>query len=775
FRPHSPYVAPKKYFDLYDANNDLPVPPHTTLPDGAPPWSGHNSGELRRYTDQPNGKTPIPESAQRRIRHAYCACVSFVDAQVGRVLDELDRQGLADNTVVVLLGDHGYHLGEKSLWGKTTNFELDTRVPLIVRIPDMQHAGQQSDSLVELLDIYPTLVDLAELPRNVRTEGVSLRPVLENPASSTKAYAFSQHPRSDGLMGYSVRSSTHRLTRWIHRETNEVRATELYRYTVGDPNESANIADDPHQQPIIERLSGALVQEVGISPSSPTDSPKVPERNRDGQLSIARVFGDGMVLQCEAPIRVWGDAPSNAAVQVTLGDLRREVHSDASGRWIIEFPPQAASSLSRNLSASCRDHIVTIGNVLLGEVWLCAGQSNMDFEWRNSARAVETASSADDAELRLLDFAGAVTGTAGKYDPRQLSQLDPRWFSDGIWRVSNRESAANFSAVGFYFATSLRHELDRPIGMIDVSIGGTPIESWINPDQLRDHSVLASMMQGNWLDNESLGEWCRSRARGNLQNGLEGELAIPGDELGPNHSFKPGFLYRSAIEPLSPMSIRGVLWYQGESNADSAARCQQYGPAFELLVNSWREEFGNPGMPFGFVQLPPMNRPSWPVFRELQRRNLSAHSHLGMAVTMDVGDPDNVHPNRKSPVGERLAQWALATVYDRHQLPAMGPLFQEATSPGNRIVVRFETGSSGLLTTDDDAPRHFEIAGSDLEFHAARAVINGNEITLTSEDVPRPLHVRYAWLPVPEPPVNLVNSYGTPASPFTTVAEFWRE
>ena len=197
-KPHSPYIAPKKYFDLY---TDVDLPLNADFPVGSPKLAGHGSGELRRYTDQ-SKRGAIPASNQRRVRQAYFACVSYIDAQIGLLLNELDRSGLSENTIVVLFGDHGYHLGEQGLWGKTTNFELDTRVPLIVRVPGMKAAGESTPSLVELVDLYPTLTELAGLPIADQQEGQSFAPILNDPKQITKTEAFSQYPRgrTNGLL-----------------------------------------------------------------------------------------------------------------------------------------------------------------------------------------------------------------------------------------------------------------------------------------------------------------------------------------------------------------------------------------------------------------------------------------------------------------------------------------------------------------------------------------------------------------------------------------------
>ena len=231
------------------------------FPSDAPRFAGHESGELRRYTDQPKSGE-IPEANQHRVRQAYFACISYIDAQVGRVLDELDRSGLEENTIVVLWGDHGYHLGEQGLWGKTTNFELDTRVPLIVRAPAMKAAGRPSSSLVELVDLYPTLAELAGLPITKQLEGESFVSILNDPAHVTKSSALSQYPRGGGLMGYSMRTQTHRLTQWVHRETGDIHATELYDYANGLV-ETENIAGKAPK--VVMQLSAELETALAVN------------------------------------------------------------------------------------------------------------------------------------------------------------------------------------------------------------------------------------------------------------------------------------------------------------------------------------------------------------------------------------------------------------------------------------------------------------------------------------------------------------------------------
>jgi arylsulfatase A-like enzyme len=264
-KPHLPFVAPKKYWDLYDAEEidlaDNPFPP-----EGVPPMAMTSFAELRYYHDAPK-KGPVSDEMARRLIHGYYACVSYVDAQIGRVLDELERLGLRDNTIVILWGDHGWHLGDHGLWCKHTNFENATRVPLMISAPGMKAAGKKSDGLVELVDIYPTLCELAGVPMPDNLEGVSFAPLLNRSELPWKRAAFSQYPRG-GVMGYSMRTGRYRFTSWQDREAPHVRrAVELYDH-VRDPDENVNLADRPENAQLVEQLSEQL--EAGWPAAAPS-------------------------------------------------------------------------------------------------------------------------------------------------------------------------------------------------------------------------------------------------------------------------------------------------------------------------------------------------------------------------------------------------------------------------------------------------------------------------------------------------------------------------
>ena len=260
-KPHTPFVAPKRYWDLYDAS-EIELAVDTTLPTDAPRFAGHRSGELRRYTDQPKSG-PFSEENQRHLKHGYYACISYVDAQVGRVLNELDRLGLRESTIVVLFSDHGWHLGEHGLWGKTTNYERDARVPLIVRAPGMTSQGRETPALVELIDLYPSLSELAGITIPTYLQGRSFVPLLRDPDLDWKPEVLTQFPRGGNAdeggtnMGYSLRTERWRYIEWVKRATGAVIARELYDEQQ-DSNETVNLAGDSEYSKICEDLSARL-------------------------------------------------------------------------------------------------------------------------------------------------------------------------------------------------------------------------------------------------------------------------------------------------------------------------------------------------------------------------------------------------------------------------------------------------------------------------------------------------------------------------------------
>jgi iduronate 2-sulfatase len=271
-KPHLPFVAPKKYWDLYNPN-DIYVPAYQKLPAGAPEFVGHNNSELKSYADIPN-EGAIDDATARHLRHGYYAAISYMDAQVGLILDALEKEGLVENTIIVLWGDHGWQLGEHGLWHKHTNFELAARAPLLISMPGQKAAGRKSASLAEFIDIYPTLADACGLPKPKDVDGVSLRPILDDADAKVRPVAISQYPRSDAgktLMGYSIRDDRWRLVLWRDRKDNSIHATELYD-EANDPHETVNVATKAEHTEVIARLSQFLPPPIAPASSKNTEA-----------------------------------------------------------------------------------------------------------------------------------------------------------------------------------------------------------------------------------------------------------------------------------------------------------------------------------------------------------------------------------------------------------------------------------------------------------------------------------------------------------------------
>lgn len=491
------------------------------------------------------------------------------------------------------------------------------------------------------------------------------------------------------------------------------------------------------------------------------------------RLTLPQVFGNHMVLQAESEIPVWGHAKPGETVTVSLGTNIQSGIVDDKGEWSVRLPSQTANATPSTLMVESAGQQIQFTDVLIGEVWVCAGQSNMEWPLKKSTNGSAELLNADHQPLRLLHLTGGATGSASSYTAKQLRRLTPETYAAGEWKVAAEHSARNFSAVAWYFGRHLQKELGVPIGLICPAVGGTPAEAWIPVAALKSDLHLTGLVAGNWLDNSGLAEFCRTRGQQNLLAAIQAGETIPGDEDGPNHSFKPGFMWDAGIKPLIPYAIRGAIWYQGESNAETRDRVREHSHLFPLLVNQWRTQWGQGDFPFLYVQLPALNRPEWPLFREQQRQNLNRLNNVGMAVTIDTGHPTNVHPTLKKLVGERLAKLALENTYQSPSAAhASGPQLDTIKRTGDSIEVQFMHVGNMLQTSNEVPLRHFEVSDKDHVFHVANAQIaSRNTVTVSSPNVPHPWHVRYAWTPYPDPPVNLINSVGLPASPFSTSGE----
>ncbi len=478
----------------------------------------------------------------------------------------------------------------------------------------------------------------------------------------------------------------------------------------------------------------------------------------EGELTLHAAFGDHMVLQREQPVRVRGTAVPGTTVRVRLAGRSGRSEVLETGAWEVELGPLRAGG-PHELEVRAGSETLTVEDILVGEVWLCAGQSNMRWMLSQSATAAEALASAEIPELRLLDQTGAASPSARPWTEAELADCTPeRFYRTEGWRPSTAETARTFSAVAWFFGRDLQAALGVPVGLIHNAIGGTSTEAYLDPATLAAHELLAD--GPGWLDDPRAPEWPRQRGRQNLA----GWLARPEGPM-PGHPFQPGFLFEAGLRPLAGMGLAGALWYQGESNATLADMDRASDPAWaraslEALVGDWRRLFERPELPLLMVQLPGMQR-AWMEYREIQRQ-VARTPGVGLAVTLDLGDPRDVHPRRKRQVGARLAGLALDELYG--QRAARSPEVRQVRAQGDHCIVSFDHAPDGLVTRDGEPVRGVELLDAEGTWHAAEVELQGANLHARSTAVPSPQAVRYAWAPVPDG--NLVGSEDFPVGPF---------
>ena len=466
-----------------------------------------------------------------------------------------------------------------------------------------------------------------------------------------------------------------------------------------------------------------------------------------GGLKMSQLYTDYMVLQRNTPLDIHGTADTGEKITVSVGGQTATATADNQGKWSVTLKPmQAAEDLTLTISAGKQTK--QYKHVAVGEVWLCSGQSNMAFMLCQAETYKRDIDKVGDPQLRLYDMKGRWETYDVAWPASCLDSLNHlQYYEETTWQPCTPETAKWFSAVGYYYGRMLREKLGVPVGLICNAIGGAPTEAWVDRNTLE--TQFPNILK-DWLYNDFIQDWVRGRAAKNLTN--------DSTELG-RHPYEPCYLYESGILPLQKYPIKGVIWYQGESNAHNK---DAHAKLFHLLVDGWRTNWSNPDMPFYFVQLSSLNRPSWPWFRASQLQLMKDIKNTGMAVSSDCGDSLNVHPWRKQPVGERLARWALNKTYGLDITPS-GPVYKSVARKADALVVSFDY-ADGLTTSDGKQPSCFEIAEEDGLFYPATAVIEGNTVRLTSDKVKQPRIVRYAWQPFTR--ANLVNGDQLPASTF---------
>ena len=452
----------------------------------------------------------------------------------------------------------------------------------------------------------------------------------------------------------------------------------------------------------------------------------------EAKVTLPAIFSDNMVLQQNTQVNVWGKAAPGEKVTVKASWLDKAVTAKAAanGKWTVKLKtPKATTNQSVTVSG---ENEITINNVLIGEVWLCTGQSNMEFpvsrhpdvKWNTGMlNEAEELKDADYPEIRLFHV---------KHQLAHEGELDD---CEGEWLVCNPKNLYDFSAVGFVFGRKLYKELKMPVGLIQSTWGGTHAESWTKLDVMKKNPLYADVLK---------------------------DFALEGVKQQKNYCKVPATLWNGMIHPILGYTIKGNIWYQGESNSIRADKYQQ---VFTNMINSWRKEWKQPDMPFYFVQIAPhYGQPA--TIREAQLRTWqSGLKNVGMAVITDAGDSLDIHPRNKTVTGERLAAWALAKQYGK-DVTYSGPLFKTMKVEGNKAVLSFDYADDGLMTPDNEPVKGFIVAGEDRRFYPATALIRGDKLEVSAPQVSVPVAVRYAYCNFFR--VNLYNKAGFPATPFRT-------
>jgi sialate O-acetylesterase len=506
-------------------------------------------------------------------------------------------------------------------------------------------------------------------------------------------------------------------------------------------------------------------------------------------VTPAAVFSDRVVLQRDKPVPIWGTADAGEKVTVIFGGQHRETITGSDGRWSVQLDALSASPVGTDLLISGKNTL-TLHDVVVGEVWLCSGQSNMEWPVMKAAHAQAEIAAANFPLIRHLKV------------ERLVAEAPVATLKTGGWQPASPQTVGTFTAVGYFFARDLHQKLGVPIGIIHSSWGGTPVEAWMSSAALASDPTFA-VVQERWKQNLAdfptrqaeyeinLAGWAKAEAEARQTTATKAQAAPRGRNgqkpdpqaahnewlrqnprprapRGAGDPWTPGGLFNGMIHPLLPYALRGALWYQGESNAERAA---EYHALFSALITGWRAHFAQGDFPFYWVNLANYAVPTdglergrtYAFLREAQTKTL-ALPNTGQAIAIDIGDPKDIHPLDKQEVGRRLALLARNRDYDLVCDDA-GPTFVSATREGPTMRVRLKHAAGGLVAYNRPV-QSLELAGADRVFHPAEGRIDRDTLIVTSTAVREPVAVRYAWTNAPD--ANLHNGAGLPAVPFRT-------
>jgi sialate O-acetylesterase len=473
--------------------------------------------------------------------------------------------------------------------------------------------------------------------------------------------------------------------------------------------------------------------------------------NAFAEVRLPAVLADHMVLQRNRPVHIWGWANSGEAVTVAFRGESATTTTDQLGYWSVFLKPGLAGGpFELDVRGT---NTILLTDILVGDVWLASGQSNMELKVKDADNARAELAAANYPQIRLFQVEHIV------------SEFPLEDVSAETWRACTPKTAAKFSAVAYYFARNVQQKENVPVGVIESDWGGTVVESWTSLSTLSADSSLMPVFaaRARMAENE-----IRNRLIVKEEEKVKAKAKAEGhpEPIFPWHAplswWEPSTIFNGMIAPLTPFPVRGVIWYQGESNS-ALDRYATYGRTFQAMITDWRRRWNDPDLPFLYVQIAnyiSTDLENWPEIRNAQLQTLALRN-TAMAVTIDIGNPDDVHPTNKQEVGRRLALAARAVTY-KEPVEYSGPLYVRTTREGNQLRIWFDHAAG--LNAKGGELAGFEIAGSDGKFYRAQTKIDGSTILVSSPDLPTPEFVRYGWANSPQ--CNLYNSDGLPASPF---------
>ena len=488
----------------------------------------------------------------------------------------------------------------------------------------------------------------------------------------------------------------------------------------------------------------------------------------NAEIHLPDIFSDHMVLQREMMIPVWGTSNANDYIEIIIDQTSVKTKADKNGNWKAELRPMDAGG-PYELTIKDKNSQIQIVDIYVGEVWICSGQSNMEWPLEQSSEGKDETLQTNFPLIRLFQFKKKHDTYKTPYSETEMEEFSKgEFFHQPTWELSNPETAKSFSAVGYFFGKELFQTLQVPIGLIQAAVGGSPAQSWISKEGMEGHPQLQHLVDENkiWLSSEIIHPWLAERARENW-----GETEV--NPL-PGHPFAPTYLFDSVIKKIAPFCMRGVIWYQGESNATHPS---SYTTMMEVLLKSWRGLWNQGDFPFYFVQLPRIgNRNLWPEFREAQQECLT-FPNTGMVVTIDQGHHTNVHPKEKKVIGQRLAWLALAKTYSQN-IESLSPQLvnYDWNKIDRKITLHFENGYDGLKVREgEEALLGLFLQGyvnqgtKEVIVAPDEVVISDNTILIYYDSDFLPIYIKYAWAPYPFN--NLINSAGLPVAPFKIALE----